>query len=296
MAEAHLFYSIVVLFIIISPSHCSFKHKSCNPLHITLPTPVTASDYAFERDSNLLLTRLLGLPSNETRYFILPLIACHVMRLLQRMTLLPSVNNVHSKKNHYGSLLPFCRALIILLLILSGNIHVHPGPVVTINPMPVNDPCSNVNSCSKDLSFTDFCSRKALGLPHLAFNDFCDRTCLGFLHINIRSLLPKLDLLKSWVHTVTPDVLAISESWLKKSIANPDIFIPGYNVFRQDRATKGGGVALYVKDHLQCTVALSKSVPKLLELLVLKIKLCNNFSLSVAVCYRPPTLFFNYSQ
>ncbi len=112
---------------------------------------------------------------------------------------------------------------------------------------------------------------------------------MGFLHINIRSLLPKLDLLKSWVHTVTPDVLAISESWLQKSVVNPVISIPGYNIFRQDRATKGSGVALYVKNHLQCTILLSKSVPKLLELLVLKIKLSNNFSLSVAVCYRPPS-------
>ena len=59
--------------------------------------------------------------------------------------------------------------------------------------------------------------------------------------------------------------------------------------YHQDRVTKGGGVALYVKDHLQCTVSLSKSVPKLLELLVLKIKLSINSSLSVAVCYRPPS-------
>ena len=154
----------------------------------------------------------------------------------------------------------FRRIVIILMLFISGNIHPNPGPASAMH-----------------------------AVPNLAFNDFCDRTCMGFLHVNIRSLLPKLDLLKTWVHTVTPDVLAISESWLKKSTANPDIFIPGYNIFRQDRATKGGGVALYVKNHLQCTVSLSKSVPKLLELLVLKIKLCNNFSLSVAVCYRPPS-------
>ena len=60
----------------------------------------------------------------------------------------------------------------------------------------------------------------------------------------------------------------------------------GYNVFHQDRATKGGGVAIFVKEHLQCSVSLSKAVPKQFELLVLKLKLSKNFSLSVAVCYR----------
>ena len=98
---------------------------------------------------------------------------------------------------------------------------------------------------------------------------------MGFLHVNICSLLNSkhFDTLKTLVHTANPDVLAISESWLKKGNTDLDIFIPGYNVFRQDRATRGGGVAMYVKDHLQCTVVLPKSVPKQLELLVLKLRL-----------------------
>ena len=126
--------------------------------------------------------------------------------------------------------------LIILMLFISGNIHPNPGRAI-VNP----------------------------AVPNLSFNDFCEHTA-----INFRSLLPKLDLLKSWAHTVTPDVLAISGSWLERSIANPDISIPGYNIFHQDRVTKGGGVALYVKDHLRCTTSPSKSVPKLLEPLVLR--------------------------
>lgn len=95
--------------------------------------------------------------------------------------------------------------------------------------------------------------------------------------------------LNTLVHTANPDVLALSESWLKKRNTDLDILIPGYNVFRQDRATRGGGVAMYCKDHLQCTVALSKSVPKQFELLVLKLRLSTTFSLSIAVCYRAPS-------
>lgn len=91
--------------------------------------------------------------------------------------------------------------------------------------------------------------------------------------------------IKSWVHIANPDVLAISKTWLKKGVSVLEIRIPGYNVFRQDRATKGGSVAIFVKDHLQCFMLYK--VPKQFELLLLK--LSTNFTLSVAVCYRPPS-------
>ena len=52
-----------------------------------------------------------------------------------------------------------------------------------------------------------------------------------------------------------------------------EISIPGYNVFRQDRSSRAGGTVMYVKDHINCTVVLSKSVPKKFELLVLKLQL-----------------------
>lgn len=39
-------------------------------------------------------------------------------------------------------------------------------------------------------------------------------------------------------------------------------------------------------DHQHCIVALSKSVPKQFEILILKLKLSPSFSLTVSVCYR----------
>lgn len=107
--------------------------------------------------------------------------------------------------------------------------------------------------------------------------------------INIRSLLPKLDELKVYVQTACPDILVISESWFKKSLPSTAVSLPGYSVFRQDRSTKGGGVAIYCKDSLQCSVILSRSVPKQLELVLLRISLSKNNSITVAGCYRPPS-------
>ena len=117
----------------------------------------------------------------------------------------------------------------------------------------------------------------------LSFVDFCNRKCLGFLHVNIRSLLPKFVLLTALAHSANPDVLAVSESWRRKATKNSEISIPSYNIFHQDRTTKGGGVSL------QNSVILSRSVPKQFELLILKMNLFRNKSLTVAACYRPPS-------
>ena len=81
----------------------------------------------------------------------------------------------------------------------------------------------------------------------------------------------------------------MSESWLRKGTKNADISIPNYNIFRQDRTAKGGGVAIYCKDSLQSSVILSRSVPKQFELLLLKIHFSRNKYLAVAACYRPPS-------
>jgi hypothetical protein len=81
----------------------------------------------------------------------------------------------------------------------------------------------------------------------------------------------------------------LSESWLWKASKKSEIIIPNYNIFSQDRTAKGGGVAIYCRDSLQSSILLSRSVPKQFELLLLKIHLSRNKSLTVAACYTPPS-------
>ena len=73
---------------------------------------------------------------------------------------------------------------------------------------------------------------------------------------------------------------------VRKSVLNTDN-LPGYNLFQQDRSSKGGGVAIFTKDHLQCSVVSTKSVPIQFDLLVLSINISNSSLLTVAGCYRP---------
>ena len=102
------------------------------------------------------------------------------------------------------------------------------------------------------------------------------------MDIKTLRLRERIVLLTALAHYANPDVLAVSESWLRKTTKNPEVSIPNYNIFRQDRTTKGGG------DSLQSSVMLSRSVPKQFELLLSKIHLSRNKSLTVAACYRPP--------
>ena len=48
------------------------------------------------------------------------------------------------------------------------------------------------------------------------------------------------------------DVFAFSETWLNSSVSNDSILIPGYSLpLKKDRLGKrGGGVAIYAKDHI----------------------------------------------
>ena len=99
------------------------------------------------------------------------------------------------------------------------------------------------------------------------------------MHVNIRSHLPKFVLLTALAHSANPEVLAVSESWLRYPTKNSEFSIPHYNIFRQDRTAKGGGVSL------KSYVILSRSMPKQFEHLILKMNLSRNKSLTVAACY-----------
>lgn len=47
-----------------------------------------------------------------------------------------------------------------------------------------------------------------------------------------------------------PNIVAITETWLDLSVLDNEIVPPGYNIFRKDRGSRGGGVALIVQSSL----------------------------------------------
>ena len=78
--------------------------------------------------------------------------------------------------------------------------------------------------------------------PSLSVRDFTRFRGLKVAHLNMRSVYPKLDLLKLWLLNQPFDVFTVSETWLKPSITDNEIQIPGYSCVRSDQLHKTGMV------------------------------------------------------
>ena len=145
--------------------------------------------------------------------------------------------------------------LLILLLLMSGNVKPNPGPELSQLQTP---------------------------------EEFRTEDGLRLFHLNVRSMINKMDSIRIWADSTDSDIIVLSETWLKKSITNDMINIKDYNVFRTDRVGKGGGVAIYVKNHLDCTCIESLTKPKCFELSVIKLLLPSGSDIIVVGCYHPP--------
>ena len=86
--------------------------------------------------------------------------------------------------------------------------------------------------------------------PESTLNYLTDTKGLKCLHYNVQSLLPKLDELRYLNNIAKFDCISINESFLDCSIANNEINIEGFSIFRTDRSRHGGGVVLYIREAL----------------------------------------------
>ena len=88
-------------------------------------------------------------------------------------------------------------------------------------------------------------------IPNLS--EISSRRGLKFLHLNVCSLLPKTDkirlLLQRYKNT---DCFSVTETHLSAQVSDDEIGIQGYTIYRLDQQahTKGGSVAVYVRDCL----------------------------------------------
>ena len=71
---------------------------------------------------------------------------------------------------------------------------------------------------------------------------------LSILHLNVQSILPKIDLVRSEADAY--DIAVFSESWLKPSIPNEEVlvekFLPPFRTDTCDRP--GGGIIMLVRN------------------------------------------------
>lgn len=104
------------------------------------------------------------------------------------------------------------------------------------------------------------------------------------LNINARSILNKSDDLESVLTVYDPDVTAVTETWLSDEIPDSVAIPSSHEIYRCDRASKGGGVALIIKKGLDYTpLPQHKNIE--MACIVLHHPQLNIF---IGVFYRPP--------
>lgn len=121
---------------------------------------------------------------------------------------------------------------------------------------------------------------------------------LKIVHLNVRSLLAKLDEVKTTLLDGSIDIIVLSETWLHSQCSNELLDIDGFKLYRQDRnitipggkKKRGGGICIYVKDEFSVTTwpTLSHNNADI-ESLHVSCKLRNCKKVNLSVIYRPPS-------
>jgi len=83
-------------------------------------------------------------------------------------------------------------------------------------------------------------------------------------------------------------VLSINETWLDNSITDSALYIPGFNIFRNDRNRNGGGVALYVRSEFHATHLPMPVEASDIEALFIRTKSTKFDPITIGSVYRPP--------
>lgn len=109
---------------------------------------------------------------------------------------------------------------------------------------------------------------------------------LQICHINAQSLKNKLDEFRLIFENSNIDIICVSETWLKPETPDSLISLKGYKVFRADRVTHAGGVAIFVKDRISCKFCCKSGEVDAIEYLFLEIKSTNS-NLLIGCVYRP---------
>ncbi|CDQ86214.1 unnamed protein product [Oncorhynchus mykiss] len=73
---------------------------------------------------------------------------------------------------------------------------------------------------------------------------------LKIAQINICSLRNKVHEVNSLLVTDDIHILTISETHLDNTFDDTVVAIQGYNIYRKDRNANGGGVAVYIPNHI----------------------------------------------
>lgn len=112
------------------------------------------------------------------------------------------------------------------------------------------------------------------------------RNGIKICHINAQSLNNKIDELRLTFENSCVDMVCVSETWLNDHTPDSLILLRGYKVFRNDRKTRGGGVAIYVRQGIKCKLVHKSAAEEKIEQVFIEVT-SNGEKLLIGCVYRP---------
>ena len=113
----------------------------------------------------------------------------------------------------------------------------------------------------------------------------CNSELEGFFQ-NTTSIVKDFVQFQNFFQVGEFDFIGIAETWLKDYHYNTEFAPTGYQIFRNDRPTRGGGVLLMIKEELK---AVRVPITTNLEIIAVKIQM-KNCKLLIVLVYLPPPL------
>ncbi|CAH8484967.1 unnamed protein product [Dicrocoelium dendriticum] len=108
------------------------------------------------------------------------------------------------------------------------------------------------------------------------------------MYINAQGLLTKFAELRLRHASAAWDLIAVTETWLRCEIKDVAIALTRMSVVPKDRASKGGGVALYFRNNVQCE-PINDSETDVPDAIWCNFRLSGNDLGLLVVVYRPPS-------
>lgn len=104
------------------------------------------------------------------------------------------------------------------------------------------------------------------------------------MNINCRSILNKTEELEGLLLAYEPDVAVLTETWLHDNIPDKDVITQSHEIIRQDRSSRGGGVAIVIKKGTDYTLVPHHTST---EMVWIRLQTCKH-SILIGAVYRPP--------
>ena len=117
---------------------------------------------------------------------------------------------------------------------------------------------------------------------------------LKISHLNIYSVLPKISDLNIPLENRPIDIFTLSESHLDDTVLDLELSIDGYKLERVDRNRRGGGVGVYLADHLMYSRRFDFESREI-ETLWIELKFPNTKPILIGTYYRPPRSNVEYN-